>query len=456
MTTETQSLAGSGTTVANHSYDVMGRLVSTTTQAGGADPRTQTWRYDLRGRLTGTMSGIGNATLSSPTQAQIDAAYAEYGDVYTYDAADRAVSSTDPDGNKTLYYYNADGDLAYQIDALGDVVEYRYDSFGERSDTIVYVGKLASLSGLVGGAITSGLTSAISAIAASDVDIATHIDFNVTGTVKQATDALGYLETYAYNGFGERIGQVAAFDGTDTIESSWSYDRRGLLKTQIVDLPTGTHKRITTSYGYDAFGRANALTDPDSQATATAYDRAGRVKTVTSAASHTTTFAYDARGNLTSVSEPLDARTLVTRYVYDKGGRRIWSVDAAGGVVQTLYDDDGRVSVTKAYANAISLTGLGGAITESDITGRLTASSANDLVARNAYDKDGRLRFVVDGALAVTEYGYDDAGNVIRTSRYGGAIDFDEQLHALLCCRPDRFEGPRRPDQHARHPHCGR
>ena len=45
---------------------------------------------------------------------------------------------------------------------------------------------------------------------------------------------------------------------------------------------------------------------------------------------YTTTYHYDARDNLVAV---VDANNQTTRYVYDKGNRRIASIDALGGVV---------------------------------------------------------------------------------------------------------------------------
>ncbi len=175
----------------------MHRLVSTVTQSGGVDPRTYSKRYDLFGRLTSELSGDGNAALaalgSSPTQTQIDGVYTDYGWTYAYDGAGRLVSKTGPKGTasagpKTLYYYNADGALIYEIDPLGAAVEYRYDAFGERTDTIVYANPITNLTSMAGGDRISLVTSRLSTSSAADS--ASHLDFNVDGTVKQSSDAL--------------------------------------------------------------------------------------------------------------------------------------------------------------------------------------------------------------------------------------------------------------------------
>jgi YD repeat-containing protein len=414
------TLTGSTTTTTtHHTYDSMGRLLSTTTQYGGTDPRTVARRYDLRGRLTGELDAIGYASLpGSPTQAQIDAAYAAHGISYAYDAADRLTSSTDANGRKTLYYYDTDGRLVYQIDPLGEVVEYRYDALGQRSDTISYAARLGSLTGLVGGNVTAGLTSAVTALASSTFDHAVHIDFNLDGTVKQSTDRLGNVTAYSYNGFGETEAIVAPLDASRSIETDTFYDRRGLLKTQIVDAGTG-HLGIITTYGYDAFGRALTLTNALSKDTTTTYDRDGRVKTVTDALLNTTTNTWDSRGNLVAVT---DAANKVTRFVYDKANRRIATIDARGGVVTSTYDADGRVVSTRAYSTAISLSGLATEVTESVLPSKLPSPLSSDQVTNYVYDKDGQLRFTVDALMHVVENRYDAVGNVIRTIAYDGTI----------------------------------
>ena len=43
--------------------------------------------------------------------------------VVQYDAAGRRLSSTDQNGNKTLFYYDQDGRVTQSINALGEVQE---------------------------------------------------------------------------------------------------------------------------------------------------------------------------------------------------------------------------------------------------------------------------------------------------------------------------------------------
>ncbi|WEJ99469.1 MAG: LysM peptidoglycan-binding domain-containing protein [Candidatus Sphingomonas phytovorans] len=427
--TETRSLTGSVTITTTYRYNAVGKLVSTVTQSGGTDPRTYSQRYDALGRLTSELSGIGNtvlAALSNPNQAQIDQVYVDYGWTYSYDkagrlAAKRGPKGTEASGARTLYYYTAEGDLAYEIDALGAVVEHRYNSFGQRSDMIAYAAKLApaAINDWTGGEITSAVRSAITGLSSAALDTATHFDFNVDGTVKQSIDANGNVSSFTYNAFGNLIGSTVPRDGAAIIVSTRSYDRLGLLKTEVVDAAVGG-KAITTSYGYDAFGRAVQLTNANGKVTRSAYDRDGRLVSVTDALNNITYYAYDARDNLVAVT---DANGKITRYVYDKAGRRIATIDALGGVVANSYDADGRLVATREYLNTVNPALLPLEVTEAALA--LPAIKTGDRVTRYAYDKDGQLRFEIDGLGHVTEYAYNAQGKVIRTVAYDGVIGAD-------------------------------
>ena len=86
--------------------------------------------------------------------------------------------------------------------------------------------------------------------------------------------------------------------------------------------------QISTTFGYDGFGRRTSVTDGRGNATTTAFDSAGRVYTVTDAASNTTTYAYygsgdDQPGRLKSVGSPAGKYTY---YDYDDFGRttHVW------------------------------------------------------------------------------------------------------------------------------------
>ncbi|HEV2818094.1 MAG TPA: hypothetical protein VGW40_12835, partial [Allosphingosinicella sp.] len=408
-----------------YGYNALGDLVSITRAVGTPAERLTMRKYDGLGRLKGELSGIGSALVAAlGPNPDDELIWAEYGTLFDYDTAGRLTVRSDANGARTLFYYDTADRLAYQVDALGDVVEHRYNRFGDRTDTIRYAARIGieTLSGMAGGA-AAGAAGIVAALADPSLDEQRVASYDAAGRLALEAGQLGSYTSYSYNSFGEvELRRVAlaesASPGVATeIETSFAYDRRGSLKTEIVDSALGG-KAVTTGHDYDAFGREIALTDPNSHATATEYDRAGRIIGTTDALENTTSFTYDARGNLVAVK---DALNQVTRYVYDRADRLIFTVDALGDVVETSYDGGDGVAATRAYANAISLAGFGLQISAADVTGRLSAD-ADDRITRNAYDKDGRLRFTVDGAAGLTEYRYDDVGNAIRTIHYGWTV----------------------------------
>lgn len=436
----TQTLAVGGVNrVTVYSYDSLRRLTSTTVASGTSDAATETVRYDDRGRVTGRLDGIGSAALAAlgagATQAQVNAIYATYGTTYVYDTADRLIQTIAPDGSgagglKSLFYYDPNGRLVYSIDPLGNVTEYKYDSFGERTDALQHVKALSSatLAGLGGGLVDANITSAVQAIA-DPTDADSHADFNVLGEVADTKDPLQATTSFIYNAFGEVAYSTAPFGATGSVQTSRTYDRRGLLATSTGDSASGGLALAVTN-SYDAFGRLILTTDAANRSRALAYDRAGRLVQSQldpnpNGQKLTASSVYDANGNVVATIDPNGA---ITRYVYDSSDRQIFAVDATGDVVATTYDNQGRVASSRRYVAAIAaatLNGFGTTIAATDVTNNVAPSSA-DLVTTFSYDADGRVitKSVANptGANLVTTNTYDKRGLLVATTDPSGGI----------------------------------
>ncbi len=228
-------------------YDGAGRPTSRTDATGTADARTFTQRYDARGNLIGELSGEGSAALAalgaSPAPAAVDTVYATWGKIYTYDPADRLVAVTESNGvnaggNRTRFAYTATGQLAFQVNALGEVVEYRYNALGERTDTIAYGTRIpaSTLVGVSGDQVMATIQAVVAGLANASVDSLSHVDYNVTGTIKQSVDPLGNLATYGYNAFRELKTRFDPLDASSSVQTDRLYDRRGLLVSEKLEL----------------------------------------------------------------------------------------------------------------------------------------------------------------------------------------------------------------------------
>ncbi len=412
---QTITLTGGGTETSSYTYDAMRRLLTAKTAAGLADERITTRRYDVQGRVVGELTGEGSAALvalgASPTQTQIDSIYQAYGIISAYDAAGRLISRTAPNGvdgagNKTLYYYNSDGNLTHVINALGEVTEYRYTNFNQQSDAIRYGTRIAAatLATLTGGLVNTTLTTAVTAITNAALDSKTHLDFDLTGQVQQSIDALGYATTYGYNSFLEEISRTSPTNGANTVFNTTAYTQRGLVKSSTVD---SGGLSLLSQFGYDAFGRLVQTTDARGINRSNGYDRAGRIVTMTDGLSSSQTTTYDALSNVLTRS---DKRGNVTTYATTAFNRQT-TITTAEGVAttikrnaygQTISIKDGRnIETTYSYDKDGNLK------TSTDSSGSL------NLATTNSYDKAGRILETTDPRGIKTAFTYDAANRVL-------------------------------------------
>ncbi|WP_426000361.1 Ig-like domain-containing protein [Caulobacter sp. DWR1-3-2b1] len=418
--TETRT-GGTASEVTTYVYDNMRRLVTRTMAASGSSAaKVFNQTYDLRGRLTGALNGEGSAVLgASPTPAHIADTYARYGVTYAYDGADRLVSKieangVDANGSKTLYYYEETGRLTHTINALGEVTQTVYNSFGQAADSLVYNGRIASgtLSGLSGGAITSGLTNAITAIASASLDSKTHLDYDRAGRLSQLVDALMSTTTYGYSAFGDLTSKIAQLTATTSVETQRLYDRRGQLLAETRDAASGGQKLISGSV-YDAFGRAIFSTVSSDKNRETAYDRAGRVQSITDSLGRETRFGYDGRGAMVSRTDALGA---VSTWTYTAFNRQ---------TIMTTPEGVTTTTISNAHGETVSITDGAGRLStwqyDRDGNVRTHDDAAPGAKLINEYDKAGRLITVTDGNGVNTTFSYDAVDRVMtRTVDAGG------------------------------------
>lgn len=461
--------------VTQYGYDSVGNLVSTSAAVGTSEVRTVLARYDLQGRLTGELSANGAALLTGDrTQAEIDAIWAQYGTRYAYDAAGRRISMTAPSGATTCYYYDADGHLTHTIDALGEVVESRYDAQGRLVTQESYTGRIGT-QGLTGGLVTAALTDAVAAIRSAS-DLVVTYTYTSDSRVATSADGLGNVTRHVYNAFGDEIETDQSL-ATGQLVRTYTVDRRG-LRTGTDEDPSGINAITTTTYdafgraiqtidangnpseqSFDRLGRIVTLQDPLNAQRRITYDAFGRVLTQTDALGKTSTYAYDAVARTMTVTTPegvattttsnpfgqvqsiTDGNGQVTRYTYDRDGNLLQtttplttdssSYDASDRLIQTTDADGTQVvysydAVNRVLTRRVDPHGLNLATTYAyDGSGQqISVTDANGVVTATAYDANGNvLRRTVDpaGLNLQTVYAYDAQGNVLSVVSPGGS-----------------------------------
>lgn len=452
----TQEVNSEGT-VTSFTYDSVGNLLSTTRDAGNAGARTLSARYDLQGRLTAELSAEGAALLSgSPSQQTIDSIWASHALRHAYDAAGRRTSTTDALGQRTLYFYTADGQLSHTVNAAGEVEERRYNALNQLTSVIQYgtrlpASVLAALTGpLAGGTNTSTLAAALASIANAALDSKVSHTYNSAGSVASSTDALGHTTSVAYNLFGEEVSRSQAVGDGRTLVEAYTMDRRGLRTGTVVDA-SGVNAitaavydafgRVTrstdalgnaTHYSYDRLGRSIAVVDATLASRTTTYDAFSRVLSQTDALGHTTTYAYNRAARTMTVTTHDGVNSIAVVTAYTRHGQIASMTDGKGQVTSYTYDRNGNllqtttplatssntydaasrlIETTDARGNKVAYT----YDAASRMTSRVVDPAGLNLVTSHAWDAKGRQVSTTDPNGVVTQTQFDLKGQVTKT-----------------------------------------
>jgi RHS repeat-associated protein len=401
-----------------YTYDAMGRVVAIT------DPLSHHTRntYDANGRLTGVTDANGNTTkyryddadrlvsVTGPDALAPGKADPQNNNpprppatTYTYDAAGRLTSRTDPNKHNTRYGYDAAGRLSSVLDPLGRQTTYAYDAEGDLTRTVTP---------------GPGDEAPRSIVLTYDIlDRKVGEDLGHGGTI------------YAWG-----------YDGKDRITSL--ADPAG-LRLQTYDEADRLTKvsrgdKQTFGYEYDHDGNVTSRTWPDGTSTTATFDAADRMKELTVHGGGTGdaryTFGYDAAGRLTTTTYP-SGNGLVTDRAYDRAGRLsgVDSHDAGGALARfqlaldpvgnptAITTTRGASSQTVGYtydaANRVAAACIGAPGCAGLVTGK--TSYRYDLVGNRTSET-----LTGTAGNGTTTYQYDSADELTKATTNGHQIDY--------------------------------
>ncbi len=387
---ETLQTRPDNTTLAK-TYDSQGRLATLRDELGGLTSFT----YDTHDLLT-------SKTL--PDGSHVD---------YTYDAHHNILSAAHVVGASTTttsYTYDANDHVTKVTYPSGKFITYAYDSAGRRTETTDQDGFKQRYSYDALGRLARVSDT-------SDTTIVTYA-YDALGRLSTETQGNGTTTTYAYNAAGQSTSIVHAAPGGGVTESfTYSYDKAGRIVS-------AQSQAGLTTYGYDATGQLTNVSLPNGTTLTYAYDAAGN-RTTSSVngtptnytsnnvnevlTAGTTTYAYDARGSMISKTTPGGT----THYTYDTEGRLV-SVISPTGTLGYEYDANGtRIAETRDGVRTELLQDtLGGVFAEYNAGGALVAHYTNGL------GLESRIAAAGDSAY----YNFDFTGNAVELTGNGGAV----------------------------------
>ncbi|WP_435212544.1 DNRLRE domain-containing protein [Streptomyces sp. bgisy034] len=503
LTTVVSDQAGGDPTRTTAStYDTHGRLATRT----DAEGNQETYTYDTHGNQTSrTLPGRGTfeytytaldklATVTftdytgdpnNPVTAQ-DVVL----DSYAYDPAGRLAEHTDAMGRttRTTYYddgltaqrvlvgfhspdgttrelvlsdraYDAAGHLTRETTGNGKVTTaYEVDAAGRTTAAVLDPAGLARRTAYTydaAGAVLSETRTGAGGTRTEQVTYQRDITGAVTRrTVENGTDDL--VTTYTVDDRGLVLsatsprGNATGADPT-AYTTDYTYDVLDRpIETRLPPVTAETRQsaaatvRPTATVGYDTFGKATDVRDPNGDVTHTAYDRLGRVTSATlpaytppdattpltsavsraydaagNLASETdalgkvTTYTYDQLGRLAKVTQPAPqdgAAAPVSMFTYDLLGERLSATDPTGARTEATYDDLGRRVTSTVIERSPAQGAFTTTLTYDDVGNLLSTKSPTGLTTSGTYNAAGDPLTATDPADGVTAYTYGPTG----------------------------------------------
>ncbi|MBG0831639.1 hypothetical protein HS041_28315 [Planomonospora sp. ID67723] len=356
-------------------YDGSGRLLAQTdpdvkNEITGITHTTKTtYTYDADGnRLTETVADL---TGGDPAQTT----------AYTYDAAGRVKSVTDPEGSVVTSTWDITGALTSATDPMGTLHTFAYTKRGEPASTT----------------IKNWTGSPVAPQTARDVVLESYA-YDPAGRLATKADAMGRKTSYTYfadNRLSQAIADEVRLNGsttpTDVVLESNTYDAAGNLTKQV----TGGGK-ATTDYVYDAAGLMRSTTFDSAELrrkTAYTHDAVGNITTeaftgTDSNRVESTNYAYNALGQVIRQSIDNGDTDLTSIWTYDERGLLVKQTDPRGNADGA---EAGDFTTTMRY----------------DLVGRLVESTAPQVkIEKNGSATAGR---------PTVRYGYNNIGLATHT-----------------------------------------
>lgn len=421
-----------------YAYDSYGRAVSTEL-AGGVERTTVAYddvantstlanAFGLQTSLH--LNGKGLIVEVGGSQSPAGLCPAANYQFHGYNAEGRKTSTTDWNGNVTVYEYNDRGLETRRVEAEGTGnqrltttswhSEYPLPleiSSGNKTVAFTYdgVGRLLSISesdATAAGAprITSmtynaaGLISAVDGPRIEVSDITTY-DYDAQGNQIKITNALGQeTNITSHDAHGLPL-TIVDPNGTVT---SLVYDARMRLLSQTVD-------GQTTSFSYDGAGNIVQTTLPNGSYLINTYDAAQRLVDIEDNLGNTVTYTLDGMGNRVQ-EEVRDAAGVLRQTLartYNNLNRLVQTVGGAGQTTTLSYDLNGNLTQTLLDPGGLNQST---AYAFDALNRLMTITDAGNGVTSYSYDARDNLLAVTDPKGNTTTYVYDGLDNLIQQS----------------------------------------
>lgn len=470
--TKEQVITAAGTVVRTTSqgFNVLGQLTTITDglnrtvfSAASADS------YDFNGNLVHSQDGLGvqrkqifdglNRLVSTLHNYQgTDTATKDTQSVTSFDALDRAIGFSDPDGL----------DTTYDVDALNNVTALHSPDTGTTVHTFDAAGNLKTSTDAINVSSTSTFDAKNRLLSTSYADTSLNVQYkydesdSVTGctgnfgrghltriiegsggivfcfdargnvvrkqqTVGNITRTTAYIWTR-----GNRLSSVSTPNGTVI---SYTRDTVGNITSVTATPQGGVATLIVSNVTYKSFGPVASYKLGDGQTVTLTYDATGTLTDIASTA-FSLHVNRDVLGNITAIGNASGVPTAAETYSYDPLYRLSAIKDRAGTAIEAYtYNKTGdRLSkagpgiLTGAYsyaANTHHLTGVGTTTRQVDARGDTTSSTLASGAYGFSYNQRNRLASVQKDGNTVGTYILNALGQRVQKTAGSATTRFD-------------------------------
>jgi RHS repeat-associated protein len=313
-----------------------------------------------------------------------------------YDELGQATAQIDALGKATIYQYNSLSQLVAVTDPLTRTLQYGYDAAGNRVSSMDANGVAMRFEYDPLGQLAAVVENYRPGFAPDhETNVRTEYSYDALGNRLTIRDGNDHVTTSTYDSLGRLASE------RDPLDHTWQqrYDVAGRRVAQT------NANGATIAYGYDGLDRLASIDYPAPQADVTfAYNALGW-RTSMSDGVGGTQWIYDRLGRALSVTDPFFS---TVSYAYNPSGGRTALTYPGGGMVSYQYDALERLARVIAPATTVTYT--------HDVAGRLLSTSLdNGLVSEYDYDDAGQLLGLAHRrggeTLSSFGYSYDPAGN---------------------------------------------
>lgn len=386
------------------------RLVSSTS------PSAQMYHeYDANGYLASTTDWEGNTTLYVHDERGLELSRTEAAGTLdertittTWDTNFRLPLQINEPGLTRTYTYDANGNMLSETLTDTNTNEVRTTAY-----TYNTYGQVLTIDG-----------------PRTDVSDVTTYTYDLQGNLSSMTNALN--QTTQFTSY-DAHGNLLLMTDPNGVITQFTYEERQRLTS--ITRAYGTALAATTSFTYDYAGNIKRVTQPNGAYIEYTYDKAYRVTSIRDNLNNRISYQLDAAGNILSESvyDPANALKRTQTAIFDDLSRMLESTGAASQTYSYAYDDQGNtVSNTDArlYDTSFSF----------DALNRLVSQTNPEFdTASFAYDDQDRLTSVTDERGLTTTYSYNGFGDLVsqsspdtgvRTYDYDAAGNLVEQVDA--------------------------